>query len=107
MSDNSSQKKEKPKPNGKEFPTQIFVGDMNEDTSKEAIKIARDAFALTITSGNVHGSIADFIRKKFDRDFEKGWNCVVGRSFGAFLTHEMKSYIYFSVHPGTYILLWK
>ena len=107
MSDNLSQKKEKPKSNGKEFPSQIFVEDMNENMSREAIQIARDAFSLTITSGNVHSSMADFIRKKFDRDFEKGWNCIIGKSFGAYVTHDMKSYIYFSVHPGTYILLWK
>lgn len=107
MADNSSHKKEKLKSNGKEFPSQIFVEDLNEDMSKEAVKVARDAFALTITSGDVHATIADFIRKKFDRDYERGWNCIVGRSFGAFVTHEMKSYIYFSVHPGTYILLWK
>lgn len=107
MSDSSSQKKEKLKPTGKEFPAQIFVDVLSEDMSREAVKVARDAFALTITSGDVHASMADFIRKKFDRDFEKGWNCIVGRSFGAFVTHELKSYIYFSVHPGAYILLWK
>jgi hypothetical protein len=67
----------------------------------------RDAFALTIASGDVHASIADFIRKKFDRDHDPGWNCVVGRSFGAFVTHEIKTYMYFTVQPGTYILLWR
>ena len=121
----------------KEFPPQIFAEDMAEDWSKDAVKIARyvefvstlfpyffpfflpttpglilsfihrEAFALTITSGDVHASIADFIRKKFDRDHDPGWNCVVGRSFGAYVTHEIKTYIYFTVHPGTYILLWR
>lgn len=91
----------------KEFPPQIFAEDMAEDWSKDAVKIAREAFSLTITSGDVHASIADFIRKKFDRDHDQGWNCVVGRSFGAYVTHEIKTYIYFTVHPGTYILLWR
>ncbi len=40
---------------------------MSEDWSKDAVKAARDAFALSISSGDVHASIADFIRKKFDR----------------------------------------
>lgn len=83
------------------------VDDMPEEMSKEAIQVARDALALTITSGDVHSSIADFIRKKFDRDYEKGWNCVVGRAFGAFVTHEISLYIYFSIQPGTYVLIWK
>ena len=51
----------------KVFPHQIFAEDMSEEWSKDAIKVARDAFALTIASGDVHATIADFIRKKFDR----------------------------------------
>ena len=91
----------------KQQPTTIFAEDMSEEWSKDAIKAAREAFALTIASGDVHSTIADFIRKKFDRDHDKGWNCIVGRSFGAYVTHEIKTYIYFSVQPGTYVLLWR
>jgi dynein light chain LC8-type len=91
----------------KEFPATTFAEDMSNEWSEDAIKAARDAFALTIASGDVHATIADFIRKKFDRDHERGWNCVVGRSFGAYVTHEIKTYMYFSVVPGTYILLWR
>lgn len=86
---------------------QIFAEDMSEDLSKEAIQTAREGFALTFSSGDVHSTIADYIRKKFDRDHERGWNCVIGRSFGSYVTHEIKTYIYFSVQPGTSILLWK
>lgn len=91
----------------KVIPTQVFAEDMSEEWSKDAIKAARDGFALTIATGDVHSTIADFIRKKFDRDHDRGWNCIVGRSFGAYVTHEIKTYIYFSVQPGTYILLWR
>ena len=91
----------------KSNPAQVFAEDMTEEWSKDAVKAARDAFALTIAQGDVHSTIADFIRKKFDRDHDKGWNCIVGRSFGAYVTHEIKTYIYFSVHPGTYVLLWR
>lgn len=88
-------------------PVQVFAEDMSDEWSKDAEKAARDAFALTIASGDVHSTIADFIRKKFDRDHETGWNCIVGRSFGAYVTHEIKTYMYFTVQPGTYVLLWR
>ena len=91
----------------KVHPAQVFAEVMSEEWSKDAVRAARDAFALTIASGDVHSTIADFIRKKFDRDHERGWNCIVGRSFGAYVTHEIKTYIYFSVQPGTYVLLWR
>ena len=93
--------------NAEKVHLQVFAEDMSEEWSKDAQKAARDAFALTIASGDVHSTIADFIRKKFDRDHERGWNCIVGRSFGAYVTHEIKTYIYFSVQPGTYVLLWR
>lgn len=91
----------------KVHPAQIFAEDMTDEWSRDAIKAARDAFALTIASGDVHATIADSIRKKFDSNHERGWNCIVGRSFGAFVTHEIKTYMYFTVQPGTYILLWR
>jgi hypothetical protein len=89
---------------GKEYPAIVFAEDMTDEMSKDAVKIARDAYLL---AGDVNSSIADLIRKKFDRDYERGWNCIVGKSFGAFVTHEIKSYIYFSVQPGSYVMLWK
>eukprot|EP00602_Paraphysomonas_sp_CaronLab_P002573 CAMPEP_0185019026 /NCGR_PEP_ID=MMETSP1103-20130426/1654_1 /TAXON_ID=36769 /ORGANISM="Paraphysomonas bandaiensis, Strain Caron Lab Isolate" /LENGTH=75 /DNA_ID=CAMNT_0027549103 /DNA_START=51 /DNA_END=275 /DNA_ORIENTATION=+ len=57
----------------KVHPYQIFAEDMTDEWSRDAIKAARDAFALTIAAGDVHATIADFIRKKFDRDHERGW----------------------------------
>ena len=106
--DNQQRSKVKANKNAeKVHPAQIFAEDMSEEWSKDAVKAARDAFALTIAAGDVHSTIADFIRKKFDRDHEKGWNCIVGRSFGAYVTHEIKTYIYFTVQPGTYVLLWR
>lgn len=86
---------------------QVFAEDMSEEWSRDAQKIARDAFAMTISSGDAHATIADFIRKRFDKEHERGWNCIVGRSFGAYVTHEIKTYIYFSVQPGTCVLLWR
>jgi hypothetical protein len=97
----------KAKTTEKVHPATIYAEDMSEEWSKDAVKAAREGFAQTNPSGDVHATIADFIRKKFDRDHERGWNCIVGRSFGAYVTHEIKTYMYFTVQPGTYILLWR
>lgn len=37
---------------GKSYPAQIFAEDMSDEWSKNAVKHAKDAFALTIASGN-------------------------------------------------------
>ena len=76
---------------------QIFAEDMTEEMQAMAIECARNAFQRTYTVGNVYAQIAGSIRQEFDDKDGKGWNCVVGRSFGAFVTHKIKTYIYFSV----------
>lgn len=35
----------------KVYPAQVFAEDMTEEWSKDAVKAARDAFALSISSG--------------------------------------------------------
>ena len=83
---------------------------MTDDMMSAAIEIAQEAFQMSISKGKVYSTIAAYIRDKFDKGPQfggRGWNCVVGRSFGAFVTHEIKTYMYFTTTPGVYILLWK
>ncbi|CAM9479526.1 unnamed protein product [Ascophyllum nodosum] len=85
----------------------IFAEDMAEDMCQFALATTQEAFQLTITKGQVFTTIASFIRKAFEKAYGRGWNAVVGRSFGAYVTHEIKTYMYFTVVPGVYVLLWR
>lgn len=58
-------------------------------------------------TSKVFTTIASCIRKAFEKSYGRGWNVVVGRSFGAYVTHEIKTYMYFTVVPGVYVLLWR
>ena len=80
---------------------------MTDEMCQSALTTATDGFQLTISRGHVYSTIAAHIRSTFDKSYGRGWNCVVGRSFGAYVTHEIKTYMYFTVQPGVYILLWK
>lgn len=77
--------------------TVIFAEDMNDEMQQLAIETSQEAFQQTITKGSVYSQIAEHIRSVFDKQDSKGWNCVVGRSFGAYVTHRIKTYIYFQV----------
>lgn len=61
----------------------------------------------SLKTNKVFTTIASFIRKAFEKAYGRGWNVVVGRSFGAYVTHEIKTYMYFTVVPGVYVLLWR
>lgn len=87
----------------------VFAEDMSTEMQELAETTAIQAFQNQQSSpgGNVYCQIAETIRKAFDKQYQSGWNCIVGRSFGAFVTHKIKTYIYFQVVPNVSILLWK
>ena len=65
---------------------------------------------MQTASGKVFETIAYSIRKIMDKEQGRGWNVVVGSHFGAFVTHEIKTYMYFSLPdlaPGTCVLVWR
>ncbi len=85
----------------------IPAEDLSEDALVFVKQVASDAFAMQPVNAKVYQAIASYIRAACDKEYERGWNCVVGRSFGAFVTQKIKCYAYLSVFPGVSILLWK
>lgn len=51
--------------------------------------------------------MAEYVRRNMEKEYGRGWNCIVGTSFGAYVTHEIKTYVYFSVAAGVSVLVWK
>jgi hypothetical protein len=68
----------------------------------------QDAMAVSDPSQPTSMRIfADHIRGRLETvTGKKGWNVVCGRNFGAFVSHELRSYMYFSVCIGVNILVW-
>ena len=91
----------------KQTAPQIYAEDMSEEKVEFALDIAQEGFNQASFKGKVYSYIAQFIRSGFEKMYGKGWNVVVGRSFGAYVTHEIKTYIYFSVKAHVAVLLWK
>ena len=76
--------------------------DMSDDMQNKAIDTAIQA----LDSFNIEKDIASFIKKEFDKTYNPTWHCVVGRSFGSFVTHETKHFIYFYIGQVA-VQLWK
>ncbi|PRQ57584.1 putative dynein ATPase [Rosa chinensis] len=45
--------------------------------------------------------------KEFDGVYGPAWHCIVGTSFGSFMTHSVSGFMYFSMDQKLYILLFK
>ncbi|KAL3751203.1 hypothetical protein ACJRO7_012083 [Eucalyptus globulus] len=43
---------------------------------------------------------------EFDCSYGPAWNCIVGTSFGSYVTHSLGGFLYFSIDK-VYILLFK
>ena len=76
--------------------------DLPLDLQTAALNLAAQA----LKKYNVEKDIAKYIKQEFDAKYTPTWHCVVGRSFGSFVTHESSCFIYFVV-DGVSILLFK
>ncbi|KAK9669341.1 hypothetical protein RND81_13G124400 [Saponaria officinalis] len=52
-------------------------------------------------------TLALSLKKEFDRFYGPAWHCIVGSSFGSFVTHSSGGFLYFSLDQKLYILLFK
>nr|DAD31111.1 TPA_asm: hypothetical protein HUJ06_009962 [Nelumbo nucifera] len=52
-------------------------------------------------------TLACTLKKEFDGVYGPAWHCIVGTSFGSFVTHSVGGFLYFSMDHKLYILLFK
>lgn len=52
-------------------------------------------------------TLAFTLKKEFDGVYGPAWHCIVGSSFGSFVTHSVGGFMYFSIDHKIYILLFK
>ena len=89
----------------------IKCSDMPEKIQLEAISQGIQAFYRNKPENPEDPSdsylkIAEEIKKEFDHKYKKAWHCIVGENFGSFVTHESKTFIFFSI-ANVSILLFK
>ncbi|CAI0540463.1 unnamed protein product [Linum tenue] len=52
-------------------------------------------------------TLALTLKKEFDGVYGPAWHCIVGTSFGSFVTHSVGGFLYFSMDSKLYVLLFK
>lgn len=52
-------------------------------------------------------TLALTLKKEFDGVYGPAWHCIVGTSFGSFVTHSVGGFLYFSMDQKHYVLLFK
>lgn len=52
---------------------------------------------LKTTEKHMSKQTAYILKKEFDRAYGPAWHCIVGRSFGSYVTHSVGGFVYFSM----------
>lgn len=76
--------------------------EMPLDMAEDILQCAVKAFQELRTEREIGAAI----KRYADSTYTPTWNCIVGKSFGSFVTHETKRYIQFTIGHMS-ILVWK
>jgi len=80
----------KPNASSQSLTAQIKSVDMSDDMQHEAVDICVNS----CKTNTIEKDIAAQIKKELDQKYGPTWHVVVGRSFGSFVTHETKHFLY-------------
>ncbi|XP_075659842.1 dynein light chain 1, cytoplasmic [Castanea sativa] len=83
----------------------VRASDMPLALQNRAFRCARDHLD-SMPSKLDSKRLALALKKEFDSSYGPAWHCIVGTSFGSYVTHSIGGFLYFSVDK-VYILLFK
>ncbi|KAM7463413.1 hypothetical protein LguiA_031534 [Lonicera macranthoides] len=84
----------------------VRASDMPLALQNRAFKCARDNIDSIMPSKLDSKRLALALKKEFDASYGPAWHCVVGTSFGSYVTHSVGGFLYFSIDK-VYVLLFK
>ncbi|KAJ8528325.1 hypothetical protein K7X08_022017 [Anisodus acutangulus] len=82
----------------------VLVTDMPGFMQVHAFKCARTTYDSLQKFSSKH--MAYNMKKEFDKVYGPAWHCIVGSSFGSYVTHSTGGFLYFSMEK-LYILVFK
>lgn len=82
----------------------VRASDMPLQLQNQAFRCARDLLDSMPKLDSKRLALA--LKKEFDSSYGPAWHCIVGTSFGSYVTHSLGGFLYFSIDK-VYILLFK
>ncbi|CAL5027039.1 unnamed protein product [Urochloa decumbens] len=89
---------------GRKVTVCVRAADMPLPLQRRAVRIAVEAVAAMPRLESKRLALA--LKKDFDTTYGPAWHCIVGTSFGSYVTHSLGGFLYFSVDK-VYILLFR
>ncbi|KAK6931618.1 Dynein light chain, type 1/2 [Dillenia turbinata] len=83
----------------------VRASDMPTALQNRAFRCARDNLD-SMPAKLDSKRLALALKKEFDSAYGPAWHCIVGTSFGSYVTHSLGGFLYFSIDK-IYVLLFK
>ncbi|KAK3427011.1 dynein light chain, cytoplasmic-like [Eucalyptus grandis] len=86
------------------FDMRLRSSDMPVHMQEHALRCTRSFLdsSPNLPPNNTH--LARALKKEFDSVYGPAWHCVVGKSFGSFVTHSPGGFLYFSLDSLSVLL---
>ena len=87
----------------------ILASDISEDMKYKAIELTLKA-ERNSKDATFEKTLADNLKKEFDKKFNETWHCIVGKNFGSDIGFYENCMLYYQVQTDRgviSILLWK
>ncbi|KAL8531897.1 hypothetical protein ACS0TY_008486 [Phlomoides rotata] len=84
----------------------VRASDMPSPLQNHAFKTARHIIDSMSSPKIDSKRLALALKKEFDSTYGPAWHCIVGTSFGSYVTHSLGGFLYFSIDK-VYVLLFK
>ncbi|CAO2829977.1 unnamed protein product [Amaranthus hypochondriacus] len=84
----------------------VRASDMPIALQNKAFQCARDLLDSMPTKKLDSKRLALALKKEFDSAYGPAWHCIVGTSFGSYVTHSLGGFLYFSIDK-VYVLLFR
>ncbi|KNA13677.1 hypothetical protein SOVF_114480 [Spinacia oleracea] len=84
----------------------IRASDMPIALQNKAFQCARDLLDSLPSKRVDSKRLALALKKEFDSAYGPAWHCIVGTSFGSYVTHSLGGFLYFSIDK-VYVLLFR
>lgn len=81
--------------NNKMNPLQPVV--KTTDMEPEMLEFAKTTALRARENAITEKEVANEMKSRFEERYLPTWHCIVGRNFGAFVTHESKNFAYFYI----------
>lgn len=82
----------------------VRAANMSPAMQRKAFRCAREVMREMNKLDSKRIALA--LKKEFDSSFGPAWHCIVGTSFGSYVTHSLGGFLYFSIDK-VYILLFR